>query len=244
MFNLRWVPLPVLQKALTEKVHREIALFLYLKMTTSSRLKIEGKKKCEIMQVLKVSESTLYRYVETLRMWDWVGFDKTTSVYYIRGFKRIYEIEKFVSKTAVQLTVSDLFNLQIFSFSASLGYLLRLQRRWKRRQGAGRQPRRSYQSPASIYKPVALSVMESFFQLSKDTIVKLKKHAIIMGYIDRKRGYTELYDVADHSPVYYESFPEHWGRLRKVLTETGWAIVLIEADRFIDMHKYRSRNYK
>jgi hypothetical protein len=146
MFKLHWVPLPVLQKALTDKAHREIALFLFLKMTTTSRVKIEGKKKGEILQVFSMSESTLYRRLNTLMKWDWIGYDKKTELYYIRGFKRIYEIEDdFISKTAVRIEIKDLFYLQAFSFSASLGYLLRTQSRRKRR-GAERKPRRSKQS--------------------------------------------------------------------------------------------------
>lgn len=244
MFNLRWVPLPVLQKALTEKNHREIALFLFLKMTTSSKLKIEGRKKSEIQQVLFISERTLYRRLNVLLEWDWLGYDEKYQVYYIRGFKRIYEIEdEFISKTAVRIRIEDLFNLQAFSFSAWLGYLLRAQSRGKRR-GAGQQPRCPQQSPASVFKPVALKVMEQFFELSKDTLIKLKKQSIQKGYIKRRRGYKELYPISKHSNQYYKIFPEHWGRLRKKLTDTGWAIVLTAPDEFIDYHKYRTMRYK
>lgn len=244
MYNLHWVPLPVLQKALSEKTHREIALFLFLKMTTASRVRIEGRKKGEILQVLSISESTLYRYLMVLMEWDWIGFDEKTSIYYIRGFKRIYEIEEeFISKTAVRITIEDLFIIQVFSFSASLGYLLRAQSRWKRR-GAERQSRRSHQSPASVFKPVALSVMEQFFLLSKDTLIKLKKQAIRSGYIKRKRSYKELYDITDHHYEYYKIFPEHWGRLRKILTDTGFVIALTAPDTFIDFHRFKTMRYR
>ena len=244
MFDLHWVPLPVLQKAITEKAHREIALFLFLKMTTSGRVKIEGRKKSEVLQVLSISESTLYRRLNVLMKWDWIGYDEKFELYYIRGFKRIYELEEeFVSKTAVRFKINDLFHLQEYSFSAWLGYLLRAQSRGKRR-GAEHKPRRSQQSPASIYKPVALSVMESFFSLSKDTLIKLKKHAIELGYIERKRGYQELYDISDHTYEYYKIYPEHWGRLRKIMTDTGWAIALIEPDRFISFHRYTRKRYR
>jgi len=240
MFDLRWVPLPVLQKALTEKVHREIALFLYLKMRSSSRVKIEGRKKREVMQVLKISESTLYRYVGTLRNWDWMGFDEKTSVYFIRGFKRIYEMEGFISKTAVRFSIKDLINLQTFSFSASVGYLLRYQNMRKGKgRGAGRQTWRSHQSPASVFKPVALSVMESIFSLSKDTLIKLKKKAIKLGYLKRKKGYEHLHHISEHSYEYYRIYPEHWGRLRR----DGPMVSLIMPDMFIDYLLYRRKNY-
>jgi len=244
MFNLRWVPLPVLQKAITEKAHREIALFLFLKMTTSGRVKLEGRKKKEVLQVFGISNSTLYRYLSKLLEWDWMGYDKSMQVYYIRGFKRIYEIEdEFISKTAVRICIDDLFNLQAFSFSAWLGYLLRGQSRGKRR-GAGQNTRCSQQSPASVFKPVALSVMKLFFNLSKDTLIKLKKHSIRKGYIKRERGYQELYDISDHTYEYYRSYPEHWGRLRRIMTETGWAIALTAPDRFIDYNRYKRKRYR
>lgn len=244
MFNLHWVPLPVLQKAVTDKTHREIALFLYLKMTTCSRVKIEGRKKSEILQVLSISESTLYRRLHVLMKWDWIGYDETFQVYYIRGFKRIYELEEeFVSKTAVRIRFDDIFYLQPFSFSAWLGYLLRAQSRGKRR-GAEQKSRCSKQSPASIYKPVALIVMEQFFELSKDTLIKLKKQSIKKGYIKRKRGFKELHSIRDHRFEYYKVYPEHWGRLRKIMTDTGWTIVLTAPDKFLDFHRYKYKKYK
>jgi len=244
MFELRWVPLPVLQKAITEKAHREIALFLFFKMTTSGRVKIEGRKKEEVLQVLSISESTLYRRLKVLMSWDWIGYDGKYEVYYIRGFKRIYEIEEeFISKTAVWIRVEDLFHLQAFSFSAWLGYLLRAQCRGKRR-GAGQKTRCSQQSPASIFKPVALSVMEQFFSLSKDTLIKLKNHSIRKGYIKRERGYQELHSISDHTYEYYKIYPEHWGRLRKIMTDTGWAIALTAPDKFIDYNRYKRKRYR
>jgi len=244
MFKLKWVPLPVLQKAITEKAHREIALFLFLKMRTSSRVKLEGKKKSEVLQMLQISESTLYRYLSVLLDWDWMGYDNTRQVYYVRGFKRLYELEdEFVARTAVRVRIEDLFYMQTFSFSAWLGYLLRSQSRAKRR-GAELKTRSSQQSPASFYKPVALCVMEAFFSLSKDTLIKLKKQAIQRGYIKRERGYKELYSISDHTHEYYRIFPEHWGRLRRIMTDTGWAIALTAPDTFIDFHRYTTKRYR
>lgn len=244
MYKLKWVPLPVLQKAITEKAHREIALFLFLKMTTSGRLKLEGRKKAEVLQVLNISESTLYRYLSTLLKWDWMGYDPSREVYYVRGFKRVYELEnEFIAKTAVRVKIEDLFHMQSYSFSAWLGYLLRAQSSWKRR-GAEQKTRCSQQSPASIYRPVALTIMKQFFKLSKDTAIKLKKQAISNGYIKRQRGYRELYDIKDYTPEYYRIYPEHWGRLRKIMTLTGWAIALTAPDEFISFHWYRRKRYK
>lgn len=238
MFNLRWVPLPVLEKALSEKQHREIVLFLYLKMTTSSRVKIEGRKKSEIMQVLSISESTLYRRLDTLREWDWVGYDEITGVYSIRGFKRIYELEKFKGKTAVYLRIDELYHFQVFSFAACVGYLVRQQSSWKRR-GAGRKTWRSKQSPAYVFKPVAISVMENLFKLSKDTIISLKEQAIDLGYLLRERGYTLLHEAKYHDQTYYMAYPEHWGRLRRVRN----FIVLLGPDRLSDKLYYRRKKY-
>jgi hypothetical protein len=243
MINLLWVPLPVLQKALVEKNHREIALFLYLKMTTTGRVKIEGRKKREILQMLSISSPILYRRLKRLRKWNWIGYDEAKRVYYIRGFKYLYEKEGFKSRTTVRIKIHDLFHLQAFAFSASLGYLLRAQSRWKRR-GAEQKTRCSQQSPASVFKPVSLSVMESFFSLSQDTLINLKNHSIRLGYLSRERGYKELFSASDYHPGYYDAFPEHWGRLRKIKTTTGLSIVLIESDRFIDHHWYKRKRYK
>lgn len=238
MYRRFWAPLPVLQKALIDKHHREITLFLFLKMTTSGRVKIQGKKKSEIMQVLSIGESTLYRRLRTLMEWNWVGYDSKTRVYYIRGFKYIYEKEDFISKTAVKIRLQDLLRLQTFSFSASVGYLLRSQSRRKGR-GAERSTWRSKQSPASNYRPVAICVMESLFSLSEGTIIELKKLAIHYGYLKRKRGYKCLYHVSNHSREYYRCFPEHWGLLRRV----GPDVALIQPDEFIDYHYYKRKRY-
>lgn len=239
MLNLSWVPLPVLQKALTEKQHREISLFLYLKMTTSSRVRIKGRKKKELLQVFSISESTLYSRIKTLNEWDWMGYDGRTKVHYVRGFKRIYEIERFISKTVVRLYSKDLFKLQVFSFSASVGYLLRSQSRRKGR-GAEQKTWRSNQSPASVFKPVAISVMETLFSLSKDTIVDLKKQAIKDGYLQRRRGYKHLYHISKHSYEIYRLSPGLWGLLRR----DGFMLSILLPDEFTDNLFYKRKIYR
>lgn len=238
MFNLSWVPLPVLEKALKKKQHREISLFLYLKMTTSGRVRIEGRKKEELLQVHSISESTLYRRLNTLRDWDWIGHDELTKIYYIRGFKRLYEIEEFVSKTALRCSVKDLFKLQVFSFSASVGFLLRSQSRWNRR-GAERKTWRSQQSPASLFKPLAISAMKTIFSLSEDTIVELKKQSIKEGYLQRRRGYKQLYHISNHSHEIYRQCPELWGLLRR----DGPMLAIIQPDEFTDNLYYKRKRY-
>ncbi len=238
MFKRNWVPLPVLQKALTEKCHREISLFVFLKMTTASRVKIESRKKKEILRFFSISKSTLYRRLETLREWNWVGYDELTSIYFVRGYKYIYKKEQFISRTAVRVKFEDLLQFQVFSFSASVGYLVRQQSRRKER-GAERKTWRSKQSPASIYRPVAISVMETLFSISKDTIINLKKKAIDVGYLKRERGYKPLFHIKYLTPEYYTIHPEHIGKLRR----DGPMIALIQPDEFIDLHIYKRKIY-
>lgn len=234
MFKTKWIPLHILQKALIEKYHREIELYIYLKITTDGRLKLKGRKKSEVLQVLSISESTLYRRLRVLQDWNWVGFDDLTQTYFIRGYNYVLKSEQAISRTAVKFTFKDILQLQTFSFSACVGFLLRSQTRRKRR-GAERKTWRSKQSPASTFKPVALSVMKSVFSLSKDTVIKLKKLSIIAGYLKRKRGIKELHHASKHSREYYRSHPEHWGLLRK----HGNMIVIIQPDEFNDCHIYK-----
>ena len=172
MIRLKWVPLPVVQKALIEKKHREISLFIYLKMTSSGYVKLDRKKRNEIRNNFSISNSTLFRYLNTLKSWNWIGIEAPKKIY-LRSFKYILEIEKSQSKTAVKFTPRDLFNFQSFSFSVQVAYLLRSQNR-KERRGAEQITWCSNQSPASDFKPVALSVMRKVMSLSKDTIVDLK----------------------------------------------------------------------
>lgn len=234
MFKTKWVPLHILQKALIKKYHREITLFLYLKVTTDGTSKLNDRKKSEILQVLSISESNFYRRLEVLRGWNWVGYNPNSGTYFIRGYSYILKSEKAISKTAVRIKFKDIINLQTYSFSACVGFLLRSQARSKRR-GAERKTWRSNQSPASHFRPVALSVMESIFSLSKGTVIRLKKHSIIAGYLKRNKGFKELYHVSKHSREYYRSHPEHWGLLRK----EGCMVVLIQPDEFMAFHTYK-----
>lgn len=238
MFKLKWVPLTVLQKALIEKNHREVALFLYLKMTSDGRVKLDGRKKGELLQVLSITESTLYRRLKVLLEWNWVGYDRITQIYFIRGYKFILRSEGSLSNTVVHFQSRDIFNLQAYAFSANVGFLLRSQRRNKRR-GAEQKTWRSQQSPASFYKPIALNVMGSIFSLSKGTVIRLKKLSIQSGYLKRERSYKDLYHVSKHTKEYYRQYPEHWGLLRR----NGAMISIIQPDTFIDFHTYKTKKY-
>lgn len=239
MLNLNWVPLPVLQKALIEKKHREISLFLYLKMTNSGRVKIKGRKKSEILQILQIDESTLYRWLNELKDWDWLGYDNRTQTYFIRGFQHINRVEEYISRTAVRIVIQDLFHIQSYSFSACLGYLLRVQSR-RNRRGADLKTWRSRQSPATFYKPVAIKAMKKIFELSEDTIINLKKLALKQGYIKRERSYKRLYHVSKHTREVYRSFPHLWGRLRR----DGAYIGILGPDTFIDYHLYTRKRWR
>jgi len=239
MYKLNWVPLPVLQKALIEKKHREISLFLFLKMTNSGRVKIKGCKKSEILQVLQIDETTLYRWIKELKEWDWVGYDSNTKTYFIRGFNHIHVIEGFKSRTAARIRMEDLFHIQSFSFSVCLGFLLRAQSR-RNRRGAEQKTRSSKQSPATFYKPVAIKAMNKIFELSKDTLIKLKNLSLNAGYIKREKGYKRLYHVSKHSKEIYRVYPELWGRLRR----DGSYIAIQGPDLFIDFHLYKRKKWR
>ncbi|MBO6794716.1 MAG: hypothetical protein JJ895_12465 [Balneolaceae bacterium] len=237
MIRLKWVPLPVVQKALIEKKHREISLFIYLKMTSSGYVKLDRKKRNEIRNNFSISNSTLFRYLNTLKSWNWIGIEAPKKIY-LRSFKYILEIEKFQSKTAVKFTPRDLFNFQSFSFSVQVAYLLRSQNR-KERRGAEQITWCSKQSPACVFKPVALRAMNKVIGLSKDTLIVLKKRSIENEYLSRKHDYKILYHVSSHSKQIYKAYPELHGLLRRV----GAYIGIQRPDLFSDSHLFRRKTW-
>lgn len=239
MFKMKWVPMPIIEQALIEKKHNEIELFLYLKMLTSGRFSPNRSIIRSVLNLCQITESTFYRRLSRLKEWDWIGYDKQYEVYYVRGFKRLYQIEGFLSRTAVLLQVEDLYNFQVFCFSACIGLLLRNQNK-KERRGTEQKSWCSNQSPSYSYKPVAISVMQSLLSISKDTAITLKKESIKSGYLSSIRDYKALYHVKYHTPMIYKIYPQYWGLLRR----EGCMISLIQPDLFRDNHKYKRKNYK
>ncbi len=238
MIKLKWVPVPIVQKALIEKRYREISFFLYLKMTNSGYVRLLGSKKKEIIRNFSISNSTVSRYLKILIKWGWLGYNRETQTYYIRGFKYILEKERYLSKTAVHFQPCDLFDFQTYSFSVQVALLLRSQFR-KERRGGEQKTWCSNQSPALRFRPVSLSVMEQVVGLSKDTVVDIKKRSIEMGYLKRNQNFLPLYNVKNHSKEIYKIAPELYGLLRKV----GSDICIQQPDSFVDHHIFKRKKW-
>lgn len=238
MIRLKWVPVPIVQKALIEKRYREVSLFLYLKMTNPGYVRLLGSKKKEITRNFSISNSTLSRYLTILIEWDWLGYSSEMQTYYIRGFKYILEKEGYESRTCVYLNPRDLFDFQTFSFSVQVALLLRSQFR-KERRGAEQLTWCSNQSPAFRFRPVSLSVMEKVIGISKDTVVNIKKRSIEASYLERKHNFEPLYHARHHSKEIYKIAPELSGLLRRV----GSHVCIQQPDSFVDHHIFKRKRW-
>lgn len=240
MSKLSWIPLPLAEKAVSESLHREVALYLFLKHETDGYIKLTGANKQYVLAYFNITDSTLYRRLSFLKERDWIGHDPETCTYFVRGYSHIYKTEtEFVSNTAVEFNEKALCEFEVYAFAAVIGYLVKHQIKQQKRRGNGQKKRCPNQAPVSTYQKVAISALEQILNRSYQSIVNLKKHALKSNYLKRKKTYIEICDSDVFNSMYYKAYPSHWGRVRKLYDK----IVLVGIDQFECQLRFKSKRY-
>jgi len=190
-------------------------LYIYLKTHCSGKVKIS---KCDFQTIAKKIGLSSARSVENnlkkLIVKNWVGYNKKSKYYFIRGIDKIRWLLGFKTKTAAEFDSREIKKLKAFLAAAKIGYLLDNQKRKKRatERNTGRSNHVARQS--SDYYPLANLALAKILNVSLSTAYVLKQLAHKAGYIDIKKSFEETnLDAYQENPL-KKGLPELISKVR------------------------------
>lgn len=170
-----------------ERLIREFQVWLLLKHWSNGRLEITPGIYGNLASSLKCSTKTIRRTIEKLRRRNWLGFNPKTGVWYVRGMDSIQVVEKVPGRTVVRFDVNEILASRAFFGACMDSYFARAQKvkAWKERAARVHPKRGTTQlAPLPSHFPVALSLHERFFGITKTTAQRNRAEARRAGYIE------------------------------------------------------------
>lgn len=203
------IPIDITHLTLREKFFRPLQVYIFLKSRCSGQLKISKSEIREVSSKLGTSADTIKRNLKKLRERNWVGYNPESGYYFIRGFKKIKQLEGSKYLTSVCLSVDrELCDFRIFKaflYGASIGYLARYQKgKARRRAGSERTKGSSKHNPElrlPTHYPVACEAMSKIFGISISTAHKYKKEADEHGFIDLRNNFNMVKKIPKDDEV-------------------------------------------
>ena len=182
------VPIDLCFYAVQNRCIRMVQVYVHLKSISSGKVRLDNSELKKIVKELGIrSTKTLKKWLEELITLNWVGHNRKSGVYFIRGFENIRAINEF------DRTISAVFNNPITQFrpfvvGAVIGYLAHYQFRKKE---FVRKRRRTNQNSndSKRYQPVATIALAKILGVSLRTAHQYKQLAFKAGFIDLKKNF-------------------------------------------------------
>ena len=183
------IPIEMCFYALSKKFVSPFQLYLYLKVHSSGKIKLDSPKLGEIARDLGFkSVKTIRNNLKKLKDEGWIGYNKKSGYYFIRGFDIIRKQKKFTRRTGVEIRVTEIKDIKAFSCGAVIGYLINIQKRKKwmleRKKARSRQSKRF----SSSFYPISSWVLAKILNISTSTAHKYKQLAKRANYISVKKS--------------------------------------------------------
>lgn len=240
------IPVEMCFYAISNKFIRPFQLYIYLKSICSGKIIIQQADFKKIAEALNLkSERTIKNNLKILLKNNWIGHNKKSGYYFIRGFEKIRTYFDFKSRTGAEFETKDITKFKAFIAGAVIGYLVSQQKR--REWVSERKKWRSNQlthKPSKLY-PIANFALAKILNASYCKAQGLKKLAHKAGYILLKKNFTDTGVDAKFKRRYKKVNPEnaHRVRLHKnklVLQDTDTALSDIRFKRRKKIDTYKS----
>lgn len=180
-----WIPVGLVRLVVEEKIPKPFHLYLYLKSVSSGRIKADRSFISDIAEVYSVAPNTIRNWLKELQRRNWIGLDKLTNTYFIRGFDFVSLQENVNPRYSVAWKVSTIDNF-LGLIGATL-FSLALNNNRKRfrnqvvsRKGNTLQPDRT----SSVFQDTAAIISVARYSgISRSVCQRLRTKAIQHGYI-------------------------------------------------------------
>jgi len=192
------IPIELCQWAITDRKIPMLKVYIFCLFTYSGKTKL-SKEDYEIMahSLDYKSVKQIKKHFKELLDRNWIGYNKKSEYYFIRGIDKIRELNTFYRTSSVVLKPSEIKHLREFCFSAVITNLITQQQKKKNRKesqtetknGATLLKQVSKQSDNNFF-PVSNSVLASILKITPSYAYLLKKRSMELNYIDVKKQFT------------------------------------------------------
>ena len=181
------IPVELCFYVVREKLLPTFKVYILLKMTCSGIMRLASSDKVCFSEFCGYrSVRSLNNHIQRLKDLNWIGFNKDSGVYHIRGFNYLQRKHKLYSRTGFWFRIQDMEEFDSVVYGAIIGYLVKSQ---GKKQRMDSQRRRSNQvlckSPG--FYPVSNIALGKILNISTSTASNLKKRAEEGKYISIKR---------------------------------------------------------
>ncbi|HEY9177662.1 MAG TPA: hypothetical protein VIN07_08235, partial [Flavipsychrobacter sp.] len=188
------------QYAVRNKKVRNLQILLKVKFLCSGTIEINNDTIKKIADELNVCSKTVESHLQRLVDDKWIG--KRLATYYPRSFAYLEDIIKSPINMAVEVGENDLVNFKAFCVGAVIGNLVRSKATGKKKNSEVGLQKRGNTSTASLYSPVANSVIASVFDCSMYSASKYKNIARKHGYIKIRRNFEKTGLSKEHITLF------------------------------------------
>jgi hypothetical protein len=236
------IPVEICNFAITNKCIKPLQLYIYLKSISSGKLFFtkQGQAKCAKALGYKSVKSVTYNLNLLLKR-NWVGYNKSSGIYFIRSFRRIKKFINAKSNTCAEFNTNEIKNFKGFVAGACIGYLVNQQKRkiWLT-ESKNRDSKPISQNPIPDYYPVANHALAQIWKVAISTAFVLKKLAHKKGYISVKKEFQLINVSINFKKQYQKSNPEIAHKVRVKNNK----LFLQEADKIMSKIRFKSSRKK
>lgn len=201
------VPVGLVEYAHKNKMHRPLGLYLLMKASCDGHMSMEIDKKKEFMKLLSIKDCRSFnKYLDRLKSENWVGYDKNSQVYYIRGTKELIRRYGFTNpQSVVFYTDKDAGNISSFVHGTIICQILRKRNkaRTARKKKLIKGSALKYESASqeliakgqiSEYIGLSVSLLASILDVSQSQADRIKMKLIKLKYLSRKKRYSIVHE--------------------------------------------------
>jgi len=204
------IPVELCFYVLREKLLPTFKIYILLKMTCSGKDRITGFEKEVYSEYCGYNTIRGFEnHLRKLTQLNWIGFNRKSKIYHIRGFEFIQKQLKLSSRTGFWFSITDMQSFDGIIYGAVIGYLSKSQGKKQRIDPEkGRSNQVLCKSPG--FYPISSRALAKILNVSNSTASKMKQRAEEVGSIQIKRK--RIIEPATHD-VYKrlkETYPKEY----------------------------------
>ena len=209
------IPVELGSWVLETHFYRPMQLYICLKHQCSGKIKFEeGDLKRVAEEIGLTTERAVRNNLKILLKKNWVGFNKKTKIYFIRGFEHLRRMYGMKSRTAAEFDCRDIKKLKGFLAAARMQYMIHLQKKGKRATESKTRGSKQIARSVSSYHPIANKALAIVLGVSISNAYELKQLAFKDHFIDIRRTHISTDYKSSEAQLFKVAWPEIAGRVR------------------------------
>lgn len=177
------------------KAIKPFRLYLTIKTVCSGSISIKSNELDFLSKTLGCSHRTIKNQLARLLELKWMGRNKKTGTYFVRGYGRLRKQAGIGSRTAYRIDLKNLTDLQTTLGALSIAHIAEtLQKKNLKQHGL-----RQVQPPP---KGTSIRFIAESIHIKKSTAGRLKKKALAKGLIFAEKRFTD-------ANIYWADLPEY-----------------------------------